>query len=199
MDKSLVATPEYLEKQIKYLGDCFNVTNKKGRVLEIVRKMKGMPLHHAKQIFRKFIDGNDRFPLIKEFNEQINYFENLERETFKRLEQDKSIELVTSMSVHQSLKEAARPMKILLKRDPEKFNQLKDSFNEFFPNILSQSRNHNSAISDTDLRVNACFSMLNEFHLDPVKVFKEEIDKCVPGIRKDRLMSGLSKYKRTIN
>lgn len=193
MDKSRVAEPDWLEKQIKHLGDCFNISNKKGRVIEIIKRMNGMPIHHAKAIFRNFIDTNDKFPNIKEFNEQVNIFKNRELEELKRFEASKVVEFRPSKSVAENLKERARPMKLLLKKDPKKFKEIKDEYDLYFPNILSQSKNKNSVISDNDLRVNACFNLMNEFYTDPEKVIKAELENCSPGIKQKRLLEGLKR------
>ena len=90
MDKSLIAETEWLKKEIKYLADCVDTSVKKGKVIELVKRMNGMPLHHAKSIFNQFIDSCDKFPSIKDFNEKIVKFHNLDIDDLKKYESNRN-------------------------------------------------------------------------------------------------------------
>ena len=191
VDKSLIATPDWLTSQIKHLADCVGAVNKKGRILELINKMKGMKKHHAKAMFRGFIDTCDKFPSIKDFIEKIKAYENQDRDQFKKLEESRKAKPKYETSLTNEMMISARPMKLLMKKDRKKFNKIKAVFDEYFPNTLSQATDENSAIDNKDLRVNSCFSMLNNFYKDPIKVFEEEIEKHISGVLRDRYEKGL--------
>ncbi|MCO4782670.1 MAG: hypothetical protein KC646_10140 [Candidatus Cloacimonetes bacterium] len=191
MDKSLVAEDEWLRGQIKYLAECFSANIKRGRINEMVSKMEGMPKHHAQKIFRDFIDTGDKFPLIKDIIQRVSFYKNVEIQDLKRLEEDKTIKPKYENSLLSEMMIEARPMKVLYKKDPQKFNKIKAVFEEYFPNTLSQATDENSSIDVKDLRVNACFSMMNEFYTNPMKVLREEIEKHTPGVVRERFEKGL--------
>ncbi|MCO4782038.1 MAG: hypothetical protein KC646_06895 [Candidatus Cloacimonetes bacterium] len=197
VDKSLIAEPTWIKKEIQYLADCVDTAVKKGKVIEITKKMNGMPLHHAKKLFRNFIDTCDKFPSIKDFSERITFYENLDREDLKKLEQNKTSKPEYNVSVLDEVKIAARPMKLLLKKDPEKFHQIKEVYERYFPNVLAQANNKNSHVENRDLKVNACYGLMNEFYTNPKRVFQNEIDSRVPGVVQSRLIEGLKECQRS--
>lgn len=195
MDKSLTAETEWLKKEIKYLADCVDTSVRKGKVIELVKRMNGMPLHHAKSIFKQFIDNCDKFPSIKDFNERIVYYQNLDLEDLKKYESTQNQKQEVQSSVFDDLTISARPMKLLLKNDPKKFNKIKEEHDKYFPNALAQASNVGSCLKSKDLRIDACFTMMNEFYTNPKKVLQEQLESCTPGVRRNKLLEGIKSVK----
>ncbi|PCJ17850.1 MAG: hypothetical protein COB02_12340 [Candidatus Cloacimonadota bacterium] len=191
MDKSQIATEDWIVGEVKYLADCFNTKNTQARSLEFVKQMKNLPKYQAKKIFREFIEVGEKFPLVKNIIERVNCYKSQSHDEFKKLEEKRKAKPKYETSLTNEMMISARPMKLMMKKDRKKFNKIKAVFDEYFPNTLTQATDENSAIDNKDLRVNSCFSMLDDFYKNPIQVFKEEIEKHTPGVLKDRYQKGL--------